>query len=266
MDTHALSCGGNGNEALFSIAIAPGDMLDIGMTANSYDSRHETRWGGDCPGINIVTCTDDPDTARHSWTNDQTTDQNVYFAIDAYSSGAGAFTLSWTVGSPPPNACAVAVDLSTSVSPLQATTVGADNTHATSCGGNGNEVIFTIALQAGGILDIGMDSNGYDSRHETRWGGVCPGDNVVTCTDDPDTRRHRWTNDQAAAQPVYFIVDAYSSGAGIVQLSWTFPVPPTQNSTALIHLGGSGCTVTAQCFQCTGDCDDDGDCQAGLLW
>jgi hypothetical protein len=31
-------------------------------------------------------------------------------------------------------------------------------------------------------IDIGMDANGYDSRHETKWGGACPGTTSVTYT------------------------------------------------------------------------------------
>ena len=96
-DNYQLLCGGHGNEAMFSIQLQPGQSIDIGMDDNSYDSRHETSWGGSCPGQNVVACTDDPDTARHQWTNDQGSPQAVFFVIDAYSSGSGSFTLSWSV-------------------------------------------------------------------------------------------------------------------------------------------------------------------------
>ena len=95
-DNYELSCGGAGTEAMFMLSLQPGGSIDIGMDDNTYDSRHETSWGGDCPGTNVVTCTDDPDTARHQWTNDQGSAQTVFFVIDAYSSGRGEFTLSWT--------------------------------------------------------------------------------------------------------------------------------------------------------------------------
>eukprot|EP01052_Picozoa_sp_SAG31_P009008 SAG31_NODE_465_length_15313_cov_10.762390_6_plen_111_part_00 len=39
-----------------------------------------------------------------------------------------------------------------------------------SCGGHGSDVMFSIELQPGQTLDIGIDSDGYDSRHETSWG------------------------------------------------------------------------------------------------
>ena len=96
-DNYQMSCGGSGTEAMFMLSLQPGESIDIGMDSNNYDSRHETSWGGDCPGTNVVTCTDDPDTARHQWTNDQGSAQTVFFVIDAYSSGSGSFTLSWTI-------------------------------------------------------------------------------------------------------------------------------------------------------------------------
>jgi len=136
--------------------------------------------------------------------------------------------------------CSVAIDLLTvdtsAGSQYDGNTNGNLNTEQTSCGGNGNEAIFTAVLQPGQAIDIGMDSNGYDSRHETKWGGACPGDNVVTCTDDPDTRRHSWTNDQTTAQPVFFTIDAYSSGSGDFHLSWSIGTPPPSSCDAVTSL------------------------------
>jgi len=198
-----------------------GQSIVIGQSTNNYDSRHDTRWGGDCPGANAVACTDDPDTAEHSWTNDQDTEQVVYFTVDAYSSGQGAFTLTWTIRDPTASSCSTAVDLLSESSPLDGTTDGGVNSHATSCGGNGNEAVFSAVLQVGQSIVIAQSTNSYDSRHETRWGGDCPGANAVACTDDPDTLQHSWTNDQDTAQVVYFTVDAYSSGQGAFTLTWT---------------------------------------------
>lgn len=112
-NTYTTSCGGNANDAAYHIRLQPGETLDIGMDANSYDSRHETSWGGSCPGTNIVTCTDDPDTVRHEWTNDQTTVQTVFFVIDGSSTGAGAYDLSWAVTNGNGNAIASTSDLYT---------------------------------------------------------------------------------------------------------------------------------------------------------
>ena len=187
---------------------------------------------------------------------------------------------------PTPSSCDTALDLSTQTSPLSLSTLGAPNTHGTSCGclgwkqtggcdpdgpresGNdqgctttiesgwsgfcdcgsgrkamekgcdpaqyntcevacsGNEKIFYVEVLPGGELTIGMTSNTYDSRHETRWGGSCPGDNPIACTDDPDTLQHSWTNTQGSTQTAFFIVDAYSSGSGDFVLAWNVRFPP----------------------------------------
>merc|ERR1719223_1650 len=96
---HALSCGGAGSEMVFVAAVQPGETIDVGMHDTTYDSMHETKWGGDCPGLNVVQCSDDPDTARHLWTNDQGSEQNVYFTVDAVDAGVvGEFTVTWDIG------------------------------------------------------------------------------------------------------------------------------------------------------------------------
>ena len=164
-----------------------------------------------------------------------------------------------------PAICNSAVDLATVVSPITGSTATADgggNTHSLSCGGNGNEALFMIMMEPGATINIGMDSNGYASHHETRWGGACPGETPVPCPDDPDTRRHNWANDQTTAQPLYFFVDAYSTGSGTFQLSW---VLGSNVGEVMVHGGGSHCTTSAQCPNCEGDCDDDGDCASGLM-
>ena len=139
-----------------------------------------------------------------------------------------------------PGACGSVTDLRSLTSPHSASTSGESNSHTTSCGGYGNEAIFGIVLQPGGTIEIGQSTNSYDSRHETRWGGDCPGDNVVSCTDDPDDERHSWTNDQSQAQSVFFVVDAYSSGSGSFTLSWSgSDVQGSAGALALAWWGGA---------------------------
>ena len=66
--------------------VPAGYIFTARQTVNDYDSMHETRWGGDCPGANVVTCTDDSDDLAHTWTNDQGSTERVYFIVDGYSS------------------------------------------------------------------------------------------------------------------------------------------------------------------------------------
>ena len=95
-----------------------------------------------------------------------------------------------------------AIDLATVTSPhnSDSSTVGGNDSCATSRGGHGNEQTFYSVLEPkDGTISIWMSDNDYDSRHETRWGGACPDENIVQCTvrkftDDPDAQMHTWTN------------------------------------------------------------------------
>ena len=78
---------------------------------------------------------------------------------------------------------------------MPGSTNGAPNDYTTSCGGDGPEAMYSIEVPAGHTLRIHQSWNDYDSRHELRWGGECPGEHVVDCTDDPDEHWHEWHND-----------------------------------------------------------------------
>jgi hypothetical protein len=99
-DTEALSCAGadDGPERLFSLDVPPGMLVRIGMPDNTFDSRHELRWGGDCPGDNPIECLDDPDDYFIEWVNQEADVQKVYFHVGTYGE-AGDFTLSWELAS-----------------------------------------------------------------------------------------------------------------------------------------------------------------------
>ena len=53
------SCGG-GNERVFQATVQPGKEIHIKQMHNSFDSTHELRYGGFCPGEHVVKCVDDP--------------------------------------------------------------------------------------------------------------------------------------------------------------------------------------------------------------
>lgn len=199
-------------------------------------------------------------------------------------------------------------NLATLTSPFSGTTTGASD-DVTVCG-QGRDVVFFIDLAAGSSLDIGQDSNNFDSRHSTRWGGssgssasdcvepawcgeialgwmtcddpgqgtpdscpcscgsdrgyigTTPGNNSVSCTDDPDTLRHSWTNDQGQTERVYFIVDSYSSyGSGDFELSWYVtaappPPGPASDSDSLTVRGSESALYVR--FQSDGSVTRDG--------
>ena len=155
------------------------------------------------------------------------------------------------------------LDLATLSSPHIGDTRNMGNTYTLSCGGQGNEAMFSTQLQPGQEIDIGQTSNTWDSRHETSWGGICPGQNIVRCTDDPDTMRHHWTNDQSSPQNVFFVVDSYSGGQGEFNLTWTVACGSAGYSGAPVNDGPDGC-VSTPCEHCHGDCDSDAECSDGM--
>ena len=96
MDSYS-SCG-NGKEVVFYASMPPGAQITIAQTSNSFDSKHESRYGTSCPGTTSIRCTDDPDEGTDTWTNPLSTTTTFFFIIDAYSSsGEGTFTIQWSI-------------------------------------------------------------------------------------------------------------------------------------------------------------------------
>ena len=94
---HLKVCG-NGKDEIFFIDVAPGWNLTIGQTENNFDSKHTLRWGGSCPGANVVSCVDDPDTTQLSWTNPRGSTERAYFVVDGYGTNShGTFKLAWVM-------------------------------------------------------------------------------------------------------------------------------------------------------------------------
>ena len=97
--------------------------------------------------------------------------------------------------------------------------------------------VYFIDLPPSYTIEIWPGNVKFDTVHETRWGGTCPGDNIVACTDNPV--HHTWFNNQDSTQRVYFVVDGYSSAAhGQFDVTWTIstlaptPAPSTSPSSA----------------------------------
>ena len=85
----------------FTINVPPYAQITFQQTTNDYDSAHELRWGGSCPGTTYVSCVDDPDETSVSWTNTYSSTQAVYYIQSGYGSSgqSGTFTLAWALGS-----------------------------------------------------------------------------------------------------------------------------------------------------------------------
>jgi hypothetical protein len=137
-------------------------------------------------------------------------------------------------------------NLAAQTSPLSADTSGHGDHYNPSCswpgrsgpqtpGQGGPDALYGLVLGPGQTLEIGLDSVDYATGHtvhELSWGGGCCGEGssggtVVACEMPGEyggnpTSRHSWTNDQGAAEPVYFAVDGYhNNNHGPFVLSWS---------------------------------------------
>lgn len=101
---------GSARDLIYFIDVPDGFTLTIGQTVNAYDSRHTLRFGGACPGTTEVVCTDDPDTQTVEWTNTTGSTQRAYWVNSGFGTGAGTFTLAWSLTPPP--ACPDVTNLS----------------------------------------------------------------------------------------------------------------------------------------------------------
>jgi len=85
-------------DMVFTYLLQPGDGITIWQSANSFDSMHEMRRGGACPGGTLLQAVNDPDTTRMSWTNTLSTPEPVYYLLTGtHPTSEGAFTLEWEV-------------------------------------------------------------------------------------------------------------------------------------------------------------------------
>ena len=249
------ACVGYSFHSSFFFCYNYGPGLDEGLEAVSGDSPLTTAWAGYSQSNSVI----------------GSADGSAQIVCKSKTAVAP------TPPSPPCCGGGTVENLDEYSSPISWTTSGTGDNYELSCGGHGNEYMVYYALPTGHTIDIGMDHNSCphlllplrvrsailavlpalivlahfslcccccgadDSRHETSWGGSCPGAHVVQCTDDPDTRRHQWTNDQGSTQNVFFVIDAYSSGSGSFQLSWT--ISSGGSSGLSMQMGGSSRSV-----------------------
>lgn len=151
----------------------------------------------------------------------------------------------FTIPPPPSNDnCAGVIDLGGETSPLTATTNQAVNDFGQDCLTNAAapDVVYSILVPDGSTIEIGQTSNSYDSKHRLAYGGSCPGDTLIICTDDPDTQTESWTNTTGSDQTLYWVQSAFSTGSGDFTLEWNVfaCTQPSATYTVVDDCAGSG--------------------------
>lgn len=83
-------------DVYYSILVPNGSTLNIGQLENNYDSANIAFYG-DCADRTVIACFDDDDDDIVEWANNTGADQTVYWIQDGFGTGAGQFTLAWSV-------------------------------------------------------------------------------------------------------------------------------------------------------------------------
>lgn len=183
-------------DMFYSIVVPDGQVLVIGQTSNTYDSETRLAWGGACPGTNIISCNDDPDTGTFSWLNNTGSAQTAYWIQGAFSTGCGDFTLAWSLTFPPANDdCAGAIDVPVTIGTACGVQTAGTNfaaspsgeTPAPSCSsfGGGQDVWHSVTVPASGEVTIEMSANGGPTDFAMSvYSGTCGALTEVECDDD----------------------------------------------------------------------------------
>lgn len=188
------------------------------------------------------------DTWVHTWVNRQTSAERAYFIVDGPNPGVRFnFTLSFSVH--PPQSCTNATNLVEEHPPLQSSMrdVTNDFTPPWPCDSwrnamlSGGEKMFFDDVAPGETIAVRLSVQRFQVM---RWGGECPGDNLVVCT---TTTRGRliWTNDQATTERVFIILDTFvveDTWNGDFEIKWEIgaidPTGERTRSRSTRHIAG----------------------------
>jgi hypothetical protein len=229
---------GTPNDDVWFSFVATADTHVIKMLnkAGTYQDLVHEVLSGDCATLVSVNVSD-PDTSQVSGL---TVGDTYYLRVFGWSSTAGrdtTFDVCVSTLPPPPanDDCAGVIDLSTLTSPLNATTESAVHDYDQDClNTTAPDVVYSILVPAENTLTIVQLSNDYDSVFRVAYGGTCPGENLINCTDDPEFDPIHWYNDTCQDQTVYWVQSGYSSQSGNFELEWmvTPPSAPANDDLA----------------------------------
>jgi len=117
--------------------------------------------------------------------------------------------------------CFNSINLGTQISPLTATTAGANNESSPECYVNtASDLFYYIDVPNGSTLKIGQQSNDYDSVNYIFYGD-CTEQNIIACYDDPDDDTITWANQTGSLQRVYWSQDGLHDALGTFTLVWS---------------------------------------------
>ena len=114
------------------------------------------------------------------------------------------------------------------------------------CGPSYQDMVFSKDVNPGHTVSLWVSTVFNNPRLSLRWGGMCPGNNVVDCFDTaPFAKRLVWTNSTGATQSVYLTIGSEWSGSsycGDFMLNWmdevcaTVEQPYAQNFESVLYV------------------------------
>ncbi|MBK7384708.1 MAG: T9SS type A sorting domain-containing protein [Flavobacteriales bacterium] len=146
-------------------------------------------------------------------------------------------------GCPSAETCVNALNLATQSSPLPGTTLGRVHDFTFACGtataNTAPDAIYYMDVPNGAQFNIRQQSNTYNSQHYVRYGGACPGTNVIACVDDDAAEIGwvNWSNTTGTTQRVWWIQDGFGTGSGNFVLEWQLITCPIQPGNPTIGTG-----------------------------
>jgi hypothetical protein len=152
---------------------------------------------------------------------------------NANGAATGCTQFSFTTEAIPANdVCSGATSLNALTSPISGSTLGgfaddySPSCNSTTTGDVGPDRFYSITVQPGYTLVMGLTASGYDSVH-AMFVGTCASQNELFCS-DTEIVNHTYVNNTVTAQTVYWVQDSWYTGTGTYTLAWTLTPPPVQ--------------------------------------
>ncbi len=175
------------------------------------------------------------------------TDYTLYVQSDCGGAIGNYQSIDFSYILPPVNdTCTTATDLALETSPLTASiTLGTTNQDETSClRPQGRDLFYQIEVPDAYDFSFNQVSNTFDSVDRIAYGGLCPGDTELRCSDGNEFGITEWTNDTGSTQTVYIVIENYYTDlVGDFTIQWSVTAPPAcpdvANLSAATQFDGS---------------------------
>lgn len=216
--------GGASRDVFYHLNLPTCQTVTVSTCDNTcFDTGLEVRTGGNCPGSDLVACSDD-ECITQSWINfNAAVGQSYYIIVHGYDASAyGEYELnvSGTPNIPPNDNCENDTTISFLPYSISSSTECA-TVSSVNCGGvAARDVFYRYTPASCGRVTASLCGSPYDTRLEVRAGGGCPGEFEIGCNDDFCGVQSQVSFDAAQGVTYYFIISGYGvEDAGMYTLN-----------------------------------------------